>query len=128
MHSFYPFSIHMKAQTCNIASFHASKKAPKQRKKRDKTAKWVYNNIVTIGVELYEQDLFHPKMDLAPKHFETIVHNIARMVADEITSLNKFNLKNEIPLLMDMAMEFKVHKSCGIAKKKQPKKPLSKKK
>ena len=131
----------------NKLTFHASKKVPKQWKKRDKTARYVYNLVVCLWIDLFEQNLMHPKSPvLAPSHYETIVHNIGRLVADEITSLNKFNLVNEIPELMTRAIAYTVNKitkansikkivkkqhdntnksTTSMAKKKQP---LSKKK
>jgi len=102
-------------QLDNKLTFHASKKAPKQRKKRDKQARYMYNLIVTLGIDLFEQGLMHPKSpELKPAHYETIVHNIGRLCADEITSLNKFNFTNEIPLFMEQAVKKTIK---GICKK-----------
>lgn len=101
-------------QLDNELTFYASKKAPKQRKKRDKHARYIYNLVVTLGINLFEQGLMHPKMpELKPAHYETIVHNIGRLCADEITSLNKFNLTGEVPLLMDQCVK---HTIKGIVK------------
>jgi peptidyl-tRNA hydrolase len=82
----------------------------------------------------------HPKQpDLLPAHYETIVHNIGRLVADEITSLNKFNLANEIPLLMEKIVKDSIKlivkkqnkitnkSTVSMAKKKQPKEDLVRK-
>ena len=93
----------------NSLRFHASKKAPSQWKKRDKHARYLYNLVVCLGIDLFEQNLMHPKMPtLLPSHYETIVHNIGRLLADEVTSLNKFNLQHEIPTLMQKAVKYTV--------------------
>ena len=112
----------------NKLKFHASIKAPKQWKKRDKTARYLYNLIVCLWIDLYEQDLYHPKTtkeSLTKPEMETIVHNIGRLAADEITSLNKFNLTNEIPKIMEHATKYttdKIKKSVSKSKKILPKK------
>ena len=73
----------------NKLKFHAKIKAPKQRKKRDAQAKYIYELIVRQWLDLYEQGLYHPKMDIPVAQMETIVHNIGRLMADNITTANK---------------------------------------
>lgn len=79
------------------SNFHACIKAKNQWKKRSPDARAVYEMIVSKGIELYEWQLFHPKMtfeSLPPKHFETIIHNIWRLTADEVTLQQKEWNKN----------------------------------
>ena len=64
---------------------------------------------------------------LQPAHYETIVHNIGRLVADEVTSLNKFNLTNEIPAIMTKAVKFTIDQITKVNKPKK-KAALTKKK
>ena len=104
-------------------------KAPKQWKKRDKQSRYVYNLIVTLWVDLFEQGLMHPKMpELTPSMYETIVHNIGRLCADEITSLNKFNLTNEIPLFMEQSVKHTIKGICSKVSRQKSKSLSSKKK
>ena len=115
----------------NSLKFHASKKAPKQRKKRDAQSRYVYNLVVTTWLFLFENNLMHPKMsELDPSAYETIVHNMWWLCADEITSLNKFNLKNEVPLLMEQEIKNTIKKiwKKSVKKTVKAKKPLSSKK
>ena len=138
MYIFIPFIIHMarKAPLAidvsgsinNKLTFHACRKAPKQWKKWDKTARYMYNLVVCLWIDLFEQGLMHPKMPkLQPAHYETIVHNIGRLVADEVTSLNKFNLTNEIPAIMTKAVKFTINQITKVNKPKK-KAALTKKK
>lgn len=106
----------------NKLQFHASKKAPKQRKKRDKHARYIYNLTVVTGLALYEEKCYHPKMEITVCQMETIVHNIGRMLADEVTALNKFNKTNEIPLFMEKSV---MHTLKTIVNKKTAVKKVS---
>ena len=92
-----------KSSIINIWKFHACVNAKKQWKKRSSDARVVYDMIVVIWTELYEWNHFHPKMthkSLPPRQFETIIHNIGWIVADEITrqakEYNKQNPENPV--------------------------------
>jgi len=74
--------------------------------------------IVELWINLYEDGHFHPKMtpkSLPPSHMKTIVHNIGRLVADEITEEQK-------------KYKAKATKTTKTTKTKKTKKVLPKKK
>jgi len=84
-----------KVKKISLLDFHAKYKAKSQWKKRSWDAKAVYDMIVVLGLDLFEWEYFHPKMELPSAHFVTIIHNIGWLVADEITKeQKKYNKEN----------------------------------
>lgn len=79
-----------------LPTFHAKIAAQKQWKKWTKDAQAVYSMIVDFGMDLYRNKCYHPKMDIPKAQMQAIVHNIWRIVADEITHEQKeYELKNK---------------------------------
>jgi hypothetical protein len=77
----------MAAKKETLPKFHAKIAAPTTWKKRSADAKAIYNMIVEHGLMLHKGWWFHPKMPpITTAHMQTIIHNIGRLTADEITT------------------------------------------
>ena len=67
---------------------HVINAAPKQRKKRSKRGKYVYNQITSVGMDMYVSEAYAPTMKLSKSHMWCIVHNIWWMMADQMTAID----------------------------------------
>lgn len=77
----------MAVKKAALPKFHAALQSPDQWKKRSADAKAIYNMIVEHGLMLHKEWWFHPKMPpITTAHMQTIIHNIGRLTADEITA------------------------------------------
>lgn len=84
----------MAAKKETLPKFHAKIAAPSRRRHRTTDAKDVYNLIVAYWLDLYDKNLYHPKMPkITFDHMSTIVHNIGRLMADEITRAQECHRK-----------------------------------